>query len=200
MTPSRKFWVVAIVVATSWVSIRPAYCADKAPSDTIDISSIQSERATRYLMVPPPSLHMETAMADVHEFPEMPVPAMHVVAIAPVKQVRLQERPALPRKTYFTLTLLGHSGAAFDSWSTRRLIARGGEEVNPFVKPYADSAAIYPVMQAWPLAMDYVGRRMARSDKPWVRRMWWLPQTLTAAASWVNGFRNVSLANSVPAR
>jgi hypothetical protein len=85
---------------------------------------------------------------------------------------------------------------AFDTWSTRRLIDAGGRELNPLLKPVAGSAALYPVMQTWPMAIDYFAARMARSNKGWVRKMWWLPQTASAASSFVIGARNVSLANN----
>lgn len=108
----------------------------------------------------------------------------------------MEQRPDVPKKAYYSLALLQHSAVAFDSWSTRRLVDAGGRELNPLLKPVAGSAALYPVMQTWPLALDYLGAHMARSNKSWMRKIWWLPQTASAASSFVIGARNVSLANS----
>jgi hypothetical protein len=132
--------------------------------------------------------------------PGMGTPAATPAAalIAPVRNENrvTSERPTLPKKTFISLTLLNHGAVAFDSWSTRRLVDSGGRELNPLLKPIAGSNALYPVMQTWPTAIDYLAARMARSDKPWMRKMWWMPQTVSAASSIVIGFRNVSLANS----
>lgn len=127
------------------------------------------------------------------EFPAAPA------LIAPVRNERKtlsESRPELPKKTFFSLALLQHSAVAFDTWSTRRLVDAGGRELNPLLKPVAHSGALYPVMQTWPVAIDYMAARMARSNKPWMRKMWWVPQTVSAASSIVIGVRNVSLANS----
>jgi hypothetical protein len=127
------------------------------------------------------------------EFPA--APAM----IAPVRnerKINSESRPQLPKKAFFSLALLNHSAVAFDTWSTRRLVDSGGRELNPLLKPVAHSGALYPVMQTWPVAIDYMAAKMARSKKPWMRKMWWVPQTVSAASSIVIGFRNVSLANS----
>lgn len=123
-----------------------------------------------------------------------PAPAM----IAPVRNEAkiTSERPTLPKKTFISLAMLQHSAVAFDSWSTRNLVENGGRELNPVLRPFANSNALYPVMQTWPTVIDYFAARMARSNKPWVRRMWWVPQTASAASSFVIGARNVSLANS----
>lgn len=123
----------------------------------------------------------------------LPAPALMV---RNDQKISPEKRPELPKKTYFTLAVLSHSAVAFDSYSTRRLVNAGGSELNPVLRPLADSNALYAVMQIWPTAMDYLGARMARSRKPWVRKMWWVPQTATAASSFVVGARNVSLANS----
>ena len=123
-----------------------------------------------------------------------PSPAM-IVPVRNEAKIRA-ERPSLPKKTYFSLALLQHSAVAFDSWSTRNLVENGGRELNPLLKPFANSNALYPVMQTWPTAIDYLAGRMARSNKAWVRKMWWVPQTASAASSFVIGVRNVSLANN----
>src|SRR6195256_4304657 len=72
------------------------------------------------------------------------------------------------------LVLAGHSGAAFDAWSTHRAVAGGyGQEANPFLRPFANSNAIYAATQVSPAVMDYLGKRMMVSQNRWIRKMWW---------------------------
>jgi hypothetical protein len=47
-----------------------------------------------------------------------------------------------------------------------------GYEHDPLIKPFANSAAIYPALQALPLGLDYLSSRMMRSSKGMVRRLW----------------------------
>ena len=98
------------------------------------------------------------------------------------------------RRTWIGLAIAGHSAAAFDAWSTRRAISRGaGAEINPTLEPFSHSGALYVAVQASPALMDYIGRRMATSRNPWVRRMWWLPQTAGTAVSLTAGIHNTQL-------
>jgi len=98
-----------------------------------------------------------------------------------------------PRKRmiWWGLNAAGHSGAAFDSRTTRRAITDGyGVEADPFQKPFAHSNVIYATTQVSPLLMDYVGHRMMRSRFPLLRRFWWLPQTANASFSWGAAIHN----------
>jgi hypothetical protein len=97
------------------------------------------------------------------------------------------------KKAWFALSVAGHSGAAFDAWSTRRAISRGYSESNPLLKPFANSNAIYAATQLTPLVMDYVGRRMMFNKRSWVRRAWWVPQAASAAFSFGAGIHNVGV-------
>ena len=98
------------------------------------------------------------------------------------------------RKIWYALTVAGHSGAAFDAWSTHRAVAGGyGQEANPFLRPYASSNAIYAATQVSPLFMDYLGKRMMVSQHGWVRKLWWLPQTAGAGMSFFSGAHNVGV-------
>src|SRR2546428_13826643 len=96
-----------------------------------------------------------------------------------------------PRSTLFPYTTLfraGHSGAAFDAWSTRRAISSGaGTESNPFLRPFAHSGALYAATQVSPAFMDFLGKRMMVSQHRWVQRMWWLPQAAGASFSFAAG-------------
>lgn len=113
----------------------------------------------------------------------------------PVKPVWTHPRET-PRqkKLWYALTITGSGAAAFDAWSTRRAISGGyGQEANPFLKPFANSNAIYLATQASPALMDFIGKRMMTSEHPFLRKVWWLPQTAGTAMSFVAGAHNVSV-------
>jgi len=98
------------------------------------------------------------------------------------------------RKIWYGLMAAGHGAAAFDAWTTRRAISGGyGVEANPLERPFANSGAIYVTTQLCPALMDYVGRRMMRSGHPWMRRVWWVPQTASASFSLGAGIHNYGI-------
>lgn len=97
------------------------------------------------------------------------------------------------KKVWFALSMAGHTGAAFDAWSTRRAISRGYSESNPLLKPFANSNAIYAATQLGPLVLDYVGYRLMSNKRTWVRRMWWVPQAAGATLSFSAGIHNVGV-------
>jgi hypothetical protein len=107
----------------------------------------------------------------------MPFSALPVtsVAAAPLLNVRppAQTPPDLrTRRLWLGLTIAAHSGAAFDAWSTRRLISAGGQELNPIVRPFAGNASLYVATQIGPTIWDYLGQRMMNSRHLWIRRCW----------------------------
>jgi hypothetical protein len=113
----------------------------------------------------------------------------------PVKAAytRPQETPR-QRKIWYGLLLAGHSGAAFDAWSTHRAVAGGyGQEGNPLLRPFAGSNAIYAATQVSPAVMDFLGKRMMVSRNSAVRKLWWLPQVAGAGMSFASGAHNVGI-------
>jgi hypothetical protein len=138
-----------------------------------------------------PSAPAPKVKADAEAF----TPNAAAQPFQPVKPVltRPRETPR-QRRMWYALTMAGHSGAAFDAWSTHRAIAGGyGQEANPFLRPFAGSNAIYAATQVSPLVMDFLGKRMMVSQHGWVRKMWWLPQTAGASMSFVSGVHNVGV-------
>ncbi|PYT71326.1 MAG: hypothetical protein DMG39_13280 [Acidobacteria bacterium] len=100
------------------------------------------------------------------------------------------------RKMWYGLMVVAHAGAGFDAWTTRQAVSSGyGREADPFMKPFANSNAIYVATQASPAFMDYLGKRMMVSQNPWVRKLWWVPQTAGASLSFVAGAHNLSVAH-----
>jgi hypothetical protein len=113
----------------------------------------------------------------------------------PVKPAftRPQETPR-QRKIWYGLLIAGHSGAAFDAWSTHRAVSGGyGTESNPFLRPFAGSNAIYAVTQISPTVMDFVGKKMMVSQNRYIRKAWWIPQLAGASFSFAAGAHNVGV-------
>ena len=112
----------------------------------------------------------------------------------PVKAITRPRETATQRKLWYGLLVAGHAGAAFDAWSTHRAVAGGyGQEANPFLRPYANSNAIYVATQVSPAVMDYLGKRMMTSQHGWMRKIWWLPQAAGAGMSFASGAHNVGV-------
>ncbi|MGB6198910.1 MAG: hypothetical protein WBF35_05110 [Candidatus Acidiferrales bacterium] len=98
------------------------------------------------------------------------------------------------QRMWTALSIAQHTGAGFDSWTTRREISSGqGVEMNPFLKPFADNNSLYVVMQITPVALDYVARRMMYSSHTWERKIWWMPQVLGTASSFAAGAHNLGV-------
>ena len=112
---------------------------------------------------------------------------------------RVVERPRLSRaatNAWIALTVSQHSAALFDAWTTRKVIGSGkGYERDPLLRPFANSSAMYPATQVVPLALDFLGYRMMRSQNRFLRRGWWLPQAASIAGSLWCGSRNLNVAN-----
>ncbi len=160
------------------VNESPAIASEGASKDPILVASL-------------PSAPVSKVKADAEPIALNPA----VQPFLPVKPVltRPRETPR-QRKIWYGLTLAAHSGAAFDAWSTHRAVAGGyGQEANPFLRPFANSNAIYAATQVSPAVMDYLGKRMMVSQHGWVRKIWWLPQTAGASISFVSGAHNVGV-------
>ena len=98
---------------------------------------------------------------------------------------------------WLALTIVQHGAAGFDAWSTRRVVeSMKGREENPLLRPFAGNASIYVAVQVAPVVLDLVGHRMMTSRRPWVRRVWWVPQAAGTAISVGSGIHNVALYNS----
>ena len=90
--------------------------------------------------------------------------------------------------------VIASSGAAtFDAWSTRHVITTSGaQELNPMLKPFAGNASLYAAIQIGPVLMDFAGRKMMYSTHPWVRHMWWVPQSASFVSSMFCGSHNLA--------
>jgi len=114
----------------------------------------------------------------------------------PEKPVHFVAAETLPgRRVWMMLSIAEHSAAAFDAYSTRRAIASGAVEEDPMMRPFANSPAIYAAIQAGPVLLDFVARRMQRSQNSLLRRAWWVPQSASAGMFLFSGVHNIRVAN-----
>jgi hypothetical protein len=154
-----------------------AVASDNAPKDTTAAVALPS--------APEPKVKPEVEPAALRS------------AAQPFQPVRRATRPRetpRQRKIWYGLMVAGHGGAAFDAWSTRRAVAGGyGQEANPFLKPFANSNAIYAATQVSPAFMDFLGKRMMTSQNPWIRKLWWVPQVAGTGMSFAAGAHNMSV-------
>jgi hypothetical protein len=108
--------------------------------------------------------------------------------------------PRTPR-LWYALTAATHGAALFDAWTTRRVIRSGaGHEANPLFKPFANSGLLYPAVQVAPVALDYLGRRLMSNRRPWVRKMWWVPQAASTTISLWGGAHNLGVCHRARTR
>ena len=98
------------------------------------------------------------------------------------------------RVAWYTLAVTGHGAAAFDAYSTRRVLSGNyGMEGNPLLRPFAHSNALYAVTQVSPAVMDLIGKRMMVSQNRLVRRLWWVPQAAGSGFSIGAGVHNMGV-------
>jgi hypothetical protein len=127
--------------------------------------------------------------------PQPIVPNPAVTPFEPVKPVITRPRETQRQRVmWYGLVIAGHSGAAFDAWSTKRAVTGGyGQESNPLLRPFAGSNAIYAATQVSPAVMDFIGKRMMVSENKWARKLWWVPQVAGASFSFTAGAHNVGV-------
>src|SRR5712672_4202258 len=123
-------------------------------------------------------------------------PPRVALSMQPVKAAYTRPRETRNQRiAWYTLAVTGHGAAAFDAYSTRRVLSGNyGTEGNPLLRPFAHSNALYAVTQISPAVMDLIGKRMMVSQNRWVRRLWWLPQAAGSGFSIGAGVHNMGVA------
>jgi len=180
------------------VSVTPIAFAQSAVSITgADKTSLALARAP-FLNDAPGEVANSTTLGDASiAVAADPTPEPMMVPV--LKPVINKEQPVVSARQvriWQALVLSQHSAAMFDAWSTRKALTSGnGYERNPLLRPFAQSATIYPATQAVPFALDFLSYRMMRSKHPLLRRTWWLPQAVSMAGSAWCGTRNLHVAN-----
>jgi hypothetical protein len=99
------------------------------------------------------------------------------------------------RKQWIALGILEHAAAGLDAYSTRQAIGHGAVEDDPLIRPFAHSGAVYAATQVSPILFDLLARHMQHSEYSLIRRVWWMPQSLSAGVSIFSGVHNLNLAN-----
>src|SRR5712671_1154477 len=123
-------------------------------------------------------------------------PPRVALSMQPVKAAYTRPRETRNQRiAWYTLAVTGHGAAAFDAYSTRRVLSGNyGTEGNPLLRPFAHSNALYAVTQVSPAVMDLIGKRMMVSQNRLVRRLWWLPQAAGSGFSIGAGVHNMGVA------
>lgn len=135
------------------------------------------------------SISMETPQ-NAKSFETIRIPEAN-----PGKQIGITSAEAYPsRKAWITLAIAEHSAAFFDAYSTRRAISRGAVEDDPMMRPFANSGAIYAAIQVGPVLLDLVSHKMQHSENGFVRRMWWIPQSVATSTSLFSAVHNMGVA------
>lgn len=139
-----------------------------------------------------------TAISLTEHDTTQPLSSVRVPEPAPVKPVKVYtaEKPRMSR-SWLALTMVQHGAATFDAYSTRQAIGRGAVEDDPLMRPFAHSGAIYAAIQVGPLLLDYVARRMQRSEYGMVRRVWFVPQTASTVGFILSGAHNLNVRGHV---
>jgi hypothetical protein len=158
-----------------------------ASGEATDDSSLSTELPSR------PEPKMRDAVEASSREPLVPRPEVLPLEPAKLAFSRPYETRA-QKKMWYGLAVAGHSAAGFDAWSTRRAISgHYGTESNPFLRPFAHSWSMYAATQVSPVVMDFLGKRMMVSPHRWVRRMWWLPQSVGTSFSFAAGVHNIGV-------
>ena len=97
------------------------------------------------------------------------------------------------RRNWLILSVVEHSAATFDAYSTRQAVSRGAVEQDPLMRPFAHSPAIYGAIQVAPVLFDLLARHMQRSNYNFERRTWWVPQTASTGMSIFAGVHNLNI-------
>ena len=175
---------------------------DASTEITATTSTVDAENSSPVL-----AASLDAAIQPVAEanaaLPDAPLP-LALTAPAPIAflnsgkplKVSVDELRAENRRKQLMWTglVIATSGAAtFDAWSTRRAITTyGAQELNPILKPFAGNSSLYAAIQVGPALMDFVGKKMMYSSHPWVRRMWWVPQSASFVSSIFCGSHNLA--------
>jgi len=127
------------------------------------------------------------------EFSTSVRPMLNVARPVDQRVIAEQKAAKLRKEVWYALAVTSHGSAFLDAWSTRDVLSHGGREMNPLVQPFANSGAIYPMLQVGPTAMDYLGRRMMRSNSRLLRDTFWVPQFASTAISVSCGVHNMGV-------
>ncbi|HUA02058.1 MAG TPA: hypothetical protein VMB02_17100 [Candidatus Aquilonibacter sp.] len=183
----RKYVLIGGILASGILLAQPAR-AQQLSSSSVMPATAAADVASGAVSIPVaahPSQNFETT--PIANLPDAPV------ASKELGRIGVERLPS--RREWLALSIVQHSAAVFDAYSTRQAIASGATEQNPMLRPFAKSPAIYAATQVAPLAFDYAARRMQLSRNSFIRHIWWAPQTAGTAVSIFAGAHNMRIAN-----
>ena len=178
MSPKQRLTFV-LVFACSFAFGQTEQSSATAPA-ALDAPTAQSQ-----VLLASNATTPEALIAPVPQ-PSLLIPPV-VVAPAPRKpEVSLRQR-----EVFYSLMAAEHGAAVLDAWSTRQVLQQGGSELDPLVRPFAHSAALYPALQVTPFAVDYFAAKLMRSNHSVLRKLWWVPQVVATSGSVYCGVANL---------
>ncbi len=151
--------------------------------------------------VHPSAVPVLAAVASAEIGPSLPRATMGATTAFPIPSafvppggfIAKPPEPPNSRRYWIALGIAQHSAATFDAWSTRHVLAQGGRaEADPFLKPFAHSNMLYGAIQAGPAMLDYLSRRMLKSNNRWMHRLWWVPQSAATVGFLFSGAHNLA--------
>jgi hypothetical protein len=169
----------------------------RAASAQPDLPSLRNIRLTNLNFDNPDSGSLKTASLNIHESPTWDTESLASIHV-PEKSTKpsdVRAAESYPRRAWFLLGIVQHGAAAFDAYSTRYAVGHGAIEEDPLMRPFAHSPSIYAVSQISPTVLDFLGRRMLRSENGLIRHMWWLPQSVSTAVYIFSGVHNFGVAS-----
>lgn len=181
----------AAAVVTS-TSANPGTAASPQPMSTSPVPATPARTLPEPVSEPPRGI-TTASLADTPAEDSQSFETLRLPNPAPAKPIRLipiETTP--PRKSWLILAIAQHGAAAFDAYTTREAVSAGAHEDDPFIRPFANSPAIYVVSQVGPTILDYAARRMQRSQHAFLRHSWWLPQSASTALFTFSGVHNAS--------
>jgi hypothetical protein len=182
----------------------PTAIVNEAPSATSPASAPTSKELTAP-STPTPVIVSEVSAPSVPQpkvssdadatFADPAAPEPRPFAFQPVKSAIGHGRTSRNEKiTWYSLMIATHTGAALDAWSTRRALSGNfGREGDPLMRPFAHSKTLYLATQVTPLLMDIIGKRAMTSERPWLRKLWWVPQSTMATVSFGAAIHNIGV-------
>jgi hypothetical protein len=172
-------------------NVAPATVAADSGTGHLDLNTVKLNGESNEKAAPG-----MTAVSLVNDQNSQSLSTVHIPVADPEKQRRVYsaETPRLS-KSWLALSLVQHAAAGLDAYSTRQAIGHGAVEDDPMMRPFAHSGAIYAAIQVGPLLLDYAARRMQHSEFGMVRRMWFVPQSISTAGFLFSGVHNLSVAS-----
>jgi hypothetical protein len=190
------FLAAALLVFSFPQEMPTVMSVSDAPATATDTAKPESSSLSASAALPAAPTAKVSADNSASVSAEAILPGTGIQPANPPKSALKGFRYETPKQkvAWIGLSVAGHGAAGFDAYSTRQAISGGfGTESNPLLRPFAHSNALYAATQVSPTVMDYLGHKMMTNRRPWVRKMWWVPQAAGAGFSVAAGVHNLSL-------